>query len=230
MKKTLALLILASAAMSAKPSDPVRRMNEAGKVFKEVMGIEDKAIPRELLERAECVVVVPGLKKAGFIVGGQYGKGVITCRNANGWSGPSTIKIEGGSFGAQIGGGESDVVMVVMNKRGAEKLMKSEFTIGGEAGAMAGPVGRNASANTDAYMQAEILSYSRSRGAFIGATLNGATLRSDDKDNAIMYGKEVAHQDILMGKVPAPAAARSFLAIIRPYVMGPAKATERSKK
>ncbi len=214
----LGILLLTTAAFSA--SEPATRIEEAAKVFKEVMAIPEKEIPRELLEKAECVAIVPGLKKGGFIVGAQYGKGVMTCRTASGWSGPSTIRIEGGSIGAQIGAGESDVVLVVMNKGGAEKLMKSEFTIGGEAGAMAGPVGRNSSAKTDAYLNAQILSYARSRGAFAGITLNGATLRSDDKDNAELYGKAVTHKDILMGVEKAPAAASPLMAAIRPYVMG----------
>jgi len=217
-RRLLVFAILGSASLFAKEDEATARINEAAKVFQEIMGTPDKGIPRELLDRAQCIGIVPGMKKAGFVIGGQYGKGVLTCRTANGWSGPSTIRIEGGSFGAQIGGGEVDVVMVVMNKRGAEKLMKSEFTIGGEAGAMAGPVGRNASANTDAYMQAEILSYSRARGAFAGATLNGSTLRSDDKDNQAIYGKAVSHEEILMGKVKSPAVAAPLMAALRPYV------------
>jgi len=218
MKKTLLLFALGSASLFAKEDAATARITEAAKVFNEIMGTPDKGIPQELLDRAECIGIIPGMKKAGFVIGGEYGKGVLTCRTASGWSGPSTVRIEGGSFGAQIGGGEVDVVLVVMNKRGAEKLMKSEFTLGASAGAMAGPVGRSASANTDAYLQAEILSYSRSRGAFAGVTLNGSTLRSDDKDNEKIYGKAVEHQDILTGKVSSPAAAAPLRAALKPYV------------
>jgi lipid-binding SYLF domain-containing protein len=156
------------------------------------------------------------MKKAGFIVGGRYGVGVASCRkpdNKLGWTAPSTVRIEGGSFGLQIGGGEVDVVLMVMNARGAEKLMKSEFTLGGEASAMAGPVGRSAKASTDAYMHAEILSYSRSRGLFAGVELAGATLRSDDDANKVLYGRSIAHEDILKGKAgKTPLAAQPLIA------------------
>jgi len=136
---------------------------------------------------------------------------------APGWTGPSTVRLEGGSFGLQIGGGETDVIMLVMNQSGADKLMKSKFTIGGEGSAMAGPVGRSAAAQTDAYMRAEILSYSRSRGAFAGVTLNGSSLRPDDGDNKKLYGKEVKHEDILQSRVPAPASANDLIATLTKY-------------
>lgn len=183
------------------------------------MATPDKGIPRDLLAKAHCVVIVPALKKGGFIVGGQYGVGVANCRKPQtaGWTGPSTVRLEGGSFGLQIGGGETDVIMLVMNQSGAEKLMKSKFTLGGEGSAMAGPVGRSASAQTDAYLKAEILSYSRSKGAFAGVTLNGSSLRPDDGDNKKLYGKEVKHEDILMDRVPAPAAANELLATLTRY-------------
>lgn len=216
--RALAMFVLGTSAMFAAKSDAVTRIDDSATVFKEIMASPDNAIPNELLEKAVCIGIIPGMKKGGFIVGAQYGKGVLTCRTATGWSGPSTVRMEGGSFGLQIGAGEVDVVFVVMNKSGAEKLMKSEFTIGGEAGAMAGPVGRNASAKTDAYMRAEILSYSRSRGVFAGITLNGSTLRSDDKDNEAIYGKPVTHREILMGKVAVPAAAAPLMSAIQPYV------------
>jgi lipid-binding SYLF domain-containing protein len=183
------------------------------------MGTPEKGIPRDLLSKAHCVVIVPDAKRAGFIVGGQYGVGVASCRqpSGSGWTGPSTIKIEGGSFGLQIGGGETDLVMLVMNETGANKLMKSEFTLGGEAAAMAGPVGRTATAETDAYLRAEILSYSRSRGLFAGVALKGSTLRSEDDSNEKIYGKKVKHEDILHGRVPAPATAQSLLSTLNKY-------------
>ena len=213
-------LILALSALPVMMADEaVERLTNAKTVFEEVMGISEKAIPRDLLAKANCIVIVPGLKKGGFIVGGQYGVGVASCRNQQGagWTGPSTVRLEGGSFGLQIGGGETDVIMLVMNKTGSDKLMKSKFTLGGEGSAMAGPVGRSATAQTDAYMRAEILSYSRSRGAFAGVTLNGSTLRPDDGDNKKLYGKEVKHEEILQGRVPAPASATELISVITKY-------------
>ena len=214
---TLGFLMSATVAFAA--DEAIDRIDEAKKVFEEIMATPDKGIPQSLLEKAHCIAIVPGVKRAGFVVGGQYGKGVAACRapGGKGWTGLSTVRIEGGSFGLQIGGGETDVVMMVMNERGAEKLMKSEFTIGGEGAAMAGPVGRSATAETDAYLNAEILSWSRSRGLFAGAVIKGATLRSDDKDNQTIYGKSVKHEDILRGKVAAPATAVPLLNTLTKY-------------
>lgn len=212
---------------SGKKDEVFARIDESAEVFRQIMNAPDKAIPQELLEKAECVIIVPGMKRAGFIVGGRYGKGVATCRTGAGWSGPSTVRVEGGSFGAQIGGGETDVVMVVMNREGAEKLMKSEFTLGGDAAAMAGPVGRSASAQTDALMHAQILSYSRSRGLFAGVSLEGATLRSDDSDNRKIYGSDVAHRDILTGKVKAPVGANVLVSAIKPHMTRSGEASRK---
>lgn len=228
------LALVCAASMFADKNDVVKRLNASAEVFNEVMGVPDKAIPKELLEKAECVVIVPNLKKGGFIVGAKYGKGFMTCKTASGWSGPSAIKVEGGSIGAQIGGGETDVILVVMNKGGAEKLMRSEFTLGGDAGVMAGPVGRDSTAQTDALMNAQILSYSRARGLFAGIALTGATLRSDDKDNEYLYGKPVEHKAVLTGAVSRPAAGNILISALNKYAVtaaGPARrATERSRK
>src|SRR5687767_10113012 len=215
----LTLVLMLAFAGLAYAEDAVERIDEAKTVFTEIMSASDKGIPRDLLSKAHCLVVVPSVKRAGFIVGGQYGVGVAMCRQPGGagWTGPSTVKVEGGSFGLQIGGGETDVVMMVMNETGANKLMKSQFTLGGEGAAMAGPVGRQASAETDAYLRAEILSYSRSRGLFAGLVLKGATLRPDDKDNQELYGKSVAHQDILQGRVGATPAAAPLLNTLSSY-------------
>jgi lipid-binding SYLF domain-containing protein len=236
MRVSIGVLTLATAGILGAQTEAIPRISEAARVFQEIMGTPDKGIPQEIIERAKCIVIVPGMKKGGFIVGAQYGKGIITCRDTasqTGWTGISTIRIEGGSFGAQIGGGETDVVMMVMNEEGMRKLAKSEFTIGGDVGAMAGPVGRDASANTDAYMTAGILSYSRARGLFAGVTLNGATLRSDDKDNTAIYGKEVRHEDILAGKVKAPAAAEPLYSTLNKYWVAkgssPSSSGERSR-
>lgn len=217
VRLTVVLLMFATVALAA--DDAVERLSDAKTVFEEIMSAPDKGIPGDLLEKAHCIVIVPGLKRGGFVVGGQYGKGVATCRQPGrkGWTGPSTIRMEGGSFGLQIGAGETDIVMMVMNESGANKLMKSEFTLGGEGAAMAGPVGRQATAETDAYLRAEILSYSRSRGLFAGAVIKGSTLRSDDKDNQALYGKRVEHEDILRGRVAAPAAAAPLLKALSKY-------------
>ncbi|MCX6622163.1 MAG: lipid-binding SYLF domain-containing protein [Acidobacteria bacterium] len=215
---SLAAICAASTLAAGGKKDTFRRIDESATVLNEIMAAPDKGIPEEIFEKAVCVGVIPGMKRIGFIVGAKYGKGVLSCRNAGGWSGPSTIRIEGGSFGAQIGAGETDVVLVVMNRKGADRLMRSEFTFGGTAAAMAGPVGRSASASTDAYMTAEILTYSRARGLFAGVTLDGATLRSDDSDNARIYGREISHAAILKGEVRSPASAQRFHAALRRYV------------
>lgn len=219
MMTQMTLILSLSAFPFVFADEAVERLTLAKTVFEEVMATPDKGIPRDLLAKAHCVVIVPSLKKGGFIVGAQYGVGVASCRDAEkkGWTAPSTVRLEGGSIGLQIGGGETDVIMLVMNQTGADKLMKSKFTIGGEGSAMAGPVGRSASAQTDAYMRAEILSYSRSRGAFAGVTLNGSSLRPDDGDNKKLYGKEVKHEDLLRGRVPAPASANDLLATLTRY-------------
>jgi len=191
------------------PREADKRMHESALVLSEIMNAGDKAIPDDLLHKAQCVGIVPNLKRAGFIVGAKYGKGVLTCRvhEGTGWSAPSTIRIEGGSIGFQIGAGETDVVFVVMNRGGEEKLMADKFTVGGDATAMAGPVGRSTTADTDVMMKAEILSWSRSRGVFAGVSLSGATLRPDNDDNAKVYGRPASQREILEGRVPPPPAA-----------------------
>jgi len=190
-------------------ADHDKRVRESATVLSEIMNAGDKSIPQDLLEKAQCVGVVPNLKRAGFIVGGKYGKGVITCRTPNhtGWTAVSTIRIEGGSIGLQIGAGETDVVFIVMNQSGMNRLMKDKFTLGGDASVMAGPVGRSAQAQTDAAMKAEILAYSRSHGVFGGISLEGATLRADNDDNQKIYGREVTQEEILHGNVKATPAA-----------------------
>lgn len=212
------IALLGAAALVAAPkNEPVERISEAAKVFQEIQGAADKGVPQDILDKAKCIAIVPGLKKAGFVVGGEYGKGELVCRTSRGLSGPSTIRVEGGSFGLQIGGGETDLILVVMNDEGVHSLMKSDFKIGGAADAMAGPVGRSAEADTDALMRAKMLSYSRSRGAFAGLTLKGTTLRQDKDDNRAIYGKDVEQEDIIMGKVSPPAAAQPLLSTLRKY-------------
>src|SRR5579871_4906195 len=182
----------------AKNNEPVKRLHEASAVFSEIMAAPDRGIPQELLENAHCIVIVPALKTAAFVFGGKYGKGYLSCRNkAEGWSAPATVRIEGGSVGFQLGGSETDLIMLVMNARGADKLLSSKFTLGAEGSVAAGPVGRTATAQKDAQMHAEILSWSRSQGLFAGLALEGATLRQDLDDNATLYGKKLENRQIV---------------------------------
>ena len=213
------LAALAIVPMMAKNNDSVKRLNEAAAVFSEIMATPDKGIPQEMLENAHCIVIVPGLKTAAFLVGGKYGKGYLSCRNkgANGWSAPGTVRIEGGSVGFQIGGSQTDLIMLVMNARGAEKLLASKFTLGAEGSVAAGPVGRTATAQTDAQMHAEILSWSRSQGLIAGLALEGATLRQDLDDNAALYGKKLENKQIVTAKVRAPKAAAKLLSLLNQY-------------
>jgi lipid-binding SYLF domain-containing protein len=209
MKRALLSVLLVAPIFAADdgPREVNKRISESATVLSEIMHAGDKGIPEDLVSKAQCVGVVPNLKRVGFIVGAKYGKGVITCRTESGWSGPATVRIEGGSVGLQIGAGETDVVFIVMSHRGMEKLTEDKFTIGGDASAMAGPVGRSAEARTDAMMHAEILSYSRARGVFAGVSLEGATLRPDKDDNAKIYGKPASQREILEGRVTPPESA-----------------------
>ncbi|HEV8037242.1 MAG TPA: lipid-binding SYLF domain-containing protein [Bryobacteraceae bacterium] len=192
--------------------DPEKRVRVSGEVLNEILDARDKGIPEDLLGKSQCVGVIPNLKRAGFIVGAKYGKGVVVCRTGTGWSAPSTVIVEGGSIGFQIGAGETDLVFVVMNHRGMDHIMSDKFTVGGDASAMAGPVGRSTTAETDAMLNAEILSWSRSRGIFAGVSLEGATLRPDHKDNREMYGRDVTQREILTGAVRRPAGAEALYA------------------
>lgn len=200
------------AAQTPADSTEAERVREAAAVLGELASAPDRAIPRTVLERAEAIAVFPSVKKAGFVVGGQWGRGVISVRGTDGqWSAPAFLRLAGGSFGAQIGAQEVDLVLVIMNKRGVDNLLRNEFKIGGEASATAGPVGREAGASTDIQMRAEILSYSRSRGLFAGATINGASIAEDKDANARFYGQPLGSRDVVGGKVSAPPAAVSEL-------------------
>jgi len=220
MRKTIGFLTM-TACLFAAPSEKDRReaaqrLTEASTVFGEILNAGDKGIPRDLVDKAQCAVIVPGLKKGAFIVGGQFGKGFITCRNANdrGWSAPAAIKMEGGSVGFQIGGSETDVILLVMNQRGADRLMQSQFTLGGEGEVAAGPVGRDTSAQTDAKFNAEMLSWSRSRGVFAGIALKGSTLRSDKGENETLYGRELDTRDVVTGKVMPTREGRQLISAL----------------
>ncbi|MBZ5636869.1 MAG: lipid-binding SYLF domain-containing protein [Acidobacteriia bacterium] len=211
--------VLAVTPLLAKDNEPAKRLGDAAAVFSEVMGAPDKGIPQELLENAHCIVIVPDLKTGAFIVGGKYGKGYLSCRNKGGagWSAPATVRIEGGSVGFQIGGSSTDLIMLVMNARGAQKLLESKFTLGAEGFVAAGPVGRTATAQTDAQMHADILSWSRSQGLFAGIALEGATLRQDLDDNSTLYGKKLENRDIVTKGVRAPKSAAKLIAMLNRY-------------
>lgn len=210
---------LAILPLMAKVSEPVKRLEEATAVMTEVMGAADKGIPEELMANAHCIVIVPNMKTAAFVVGGKYGKGYLSCRNKGGagWSAPGTVRIEGGSVGFQIGGSETDLVMLIMNERGIDKLLSSKFTLGAEGSVAAGPVGRTATAQTDAQMHAEILSWSRSQGLFAGLALEGATLRQDLDDNAVLYGKKLENRAIVMNRVRTPKSAMKLINLLNKY-------------
>jgi len=198
-------------AFAQKDADA--RLQAATETLKEMMNASDKGIPQDLLNKATCVVVIPNMKAGGFIVGAKYGKGFFTCRKTGGvgWSAPGSLRITGGNFGLLIGGKETDVIMLVMNRNGMQHLLSSKFQLGGEAAAAAGPVGRDSSAMTDPAMHAEILSYSRSRGIFGGLDLGGAAVTEDDDANAELYGRKISNKEIMDSKMAVPAAARPFI-------------------
>jgi lipid-binding SYLF domain-containing protein len=217
MRHLFISLLLIAPVMAGQAEN--KRLQESADVLKEIMAAEDKAIPQDLFAKAQCAVIVPGVKKAGFIVGAKYGRGFASCRQpgGKGWTAPVGMRVEGGSFGFQIGGAESDVIMLVMSQKGMERLLSSKFTLGGEATAAAGPVGRDTTAQTDATMRAEILSWSRSRGLFGGIALQGATLRDDADVDTALYGAGVDRKAVLQGKVHAPAAAQPLIALLNKY-------------
>lgn len=212
--------VLACAPLSAKEEQAKtdERLDDSASLFSEIMGAPDKGIPQDLLNKAECIILVPGLKKGAFVFGGKYGRGFALCRRSGeGWGAPAAVRIEGGSFGLQIGFSSSDVILLVMNERGMKRLTTDKFTIGADATAAIGPVGRNATAQTDAMMTAEILSWSRSRGAFAGVSLDGATLRTDEDVNETMYGHRWTGKQILGSGAKPPAAAGKLLAQLNKY-------------
>jgi len=213
----LCLLVALSSFAQKKEGD---RLQESYNVLKEILGTPDKGIPRDLLDKAECVVVYPSVKKAGFIVGGEYGRGAITCRTGEDfrgpWSAPAMFALEGGSVGFQIGGEAVDFVLLIMNEKGANSVMSSKVKLGADASADAGPAGRTTSAETDVVMKAEILSWSKSRGVFGGVSLEGSTMRSDDGGNKSLYGKELSSKEIVReGKVPMPDSGKPLIEILQ---------------
>jgi lipid-binding SYLF domain-containing protein len=219
MHKRLAVLIFAAAASLWALNDGQERCLKAAETLDEILAAPDKGVPQDLFARAHCVVIVPGMVKAGFIVGGKYGRGVISCRGpqGKGWTGPTSVRIEGGSVGFQIGGSKTDLLLLVMNEHGKSNLLESKFTLGGDASVAAGPVGRTANAQTDAQMQAEILAYSRSQGVFAGISLEGATLRPDPKQDEEIYGQRVDRFQVLDGKVAPPEAIQPLMTTLSKY-------------
>ena len=223
MKLTNSLVLLPClllAGVTSSMADTAsERLQESATVLKEILSAPDQGIPQDLLNEAHCVVVIPGMKKAAFLVGAKYGLGFTVCRRDDraGWGAPAAMRVEGGSFGFQIGASETDVVMLVMNRRGMDKLLQSKFTLGGDAEVAAGPVGRSVTAQTDAKMTAKILSWSRSRGVFAGVSLQGATLRQDLDENEELYGRRITNKQIVMQRMKPPVAASELLAMLNKY-------------
>jgi lipid-binding SYLF domain-containing protein len=203
------------AAYAEKNGEELDRLREAGKILNEIMSAPDKAIPGEVLESAKCVAIVPDMVKGGFVFGGKHGRGVATCRTANGWSAPAFFTLSGGSWGAQIGLEKVDVVMLITSDRGMENLLNSEFKLGAEGAVAAGPVGRDAEASTDWKLKAGVLTYSRAKGLFAGLDLNGAVLKQDKDATRAFYGGDESFRNVLTGQVTAPPEARDFLASVR---------------
>lgn len=222
MKKLIVFLLMGCLGTVAWPGeqdkDLTERLEKSTDVLNHLTSAPDKGIPEEVLASAKCIAVVPNLVKGGFILGGKHGRGVVTCRTADGWSAPAFISIGGGSAGLQIGVEGVDLIMVIMNNKGMEQLLSSKFQLSGEGSAAAGPVGRHASAGTDWKMDAEVLTYSHARGVFAGLTLEGAVIEQDSDSTRSVYGRDVSFQSVLRGKVASPDVARDFMKAIRETV------------
>jgi SH3 domain-containing YSC84-like protein 1 len=220
---TLASVVLILAGMSwaadndKDQSNIQKRITKSAEVLNEIMATPDKAIPDKVMDHSKCIAVVPSVVKVAFVFGGERGKGVVTCRTDKGWSAPAPITITGGSWGLQLGGQATDLVMVVTNDEGMQHLLASKFKLGGDASAAAGPVGRDTAADTDISMRAEVLTYSRARGIFAGIDLTGAVVNQDKDETALLYGKPIPFADILSGKVAPPAGSEPFLAAVKKY-------------
>jgi len=206
-------------AFASDRDDDVKRTRKAAHVFKEIMDTPDKGIPQELLESARCIAIIPGEVKFAFIFGGNYGRGLATCRTAHGWSAPMFVAVDGGSVGYQIGGSSTDIVMLFMNDRALQDLLSDKFKLGADASVAAGPVGRHASADTDIKLRSEILAYSRARGVFAGVSLDGAVVQADKSGDRAMYGESISRRQILDGKVPVPVSARPLVHEIDAYAV-----------
>ena len=224
MTKTLLMISLISLFLTptilsaSDRDDDLSRIQNATRVFQEIMSAPDKGIPNEILESAKCIAIIPGDKKFAFIFGGNYGRGVATCNTAHGWSAPIFVAVDGGSVGYQIGGSSTDLVMIFMNDHALQSLLGDKFKLGADASVAAGPVGRHAAAGTDIRMNAEILSYSRAKGVFAGVSLDGAVVQADKSGDRAMYGDDVNRHEILSGKVSVPQSARPLVREIGRYV------------
>jgi len=208
---TILIAIASLTAVASDREDDVNRTQKAAQVFKEIMNTPDQGIPSNLLESAKCIAIIPGDKKFAFVFGGSYGRGLATCRTGHGWSAPMFVAIDSGSVGYQIGGSSTDIVMLFMNDHALQSLMSDKFKVGADASVAAGPVGRNAAAGTDLKLNAEILSYSRSKGIFAGVSLDGAVMQADKSGDKAMYGDDVNRHEILDGQVAVPASARALV-------------------
>lgn len=229
MKKVFAVALMAAFSafsLVARAADDQKldnRLEAAKAVLDQVMSVPDKAIPDGIARKAVCIAVVPGMLKGAFIIGAEYGQGVVTCRTARGWSGPVFIRMAGGSWGFQVGGQGTDLILVAINQQGMQSLLHDKFKIGGDASAAAGPIGRDAQASTDIAMKAQLLTWSRSRGLFAGIDLSGVSVSQNLDDTETLYGGHHTFESILRGQVPAPAAARPFEHTVAQY-FGEAKA------
>jgi lipid-binding SYLF domain-containing protein len=216
---TISVMTLAvtQIALASDHADDVTRTQKAAQVFKEIMDTPERGMPQELLDKAQCIAIVPGDKKFAFIFGGSYGRGIATCRTSHGWSAPIFVALDGGSVGYQIGGSSTDLVMLFMNQHALQSLLRDKFKLGADASVAAGPVGRSAAAATDLNLNAEILSYSRSKGIFAGVSLDGAVVQSDKSGDRSMYGAAVDRHEILNGTVPVPVSAKHLVQELHAY-------------
>jgi lipid-binding SYLF domain-containing protein len=226
---TLYLMLTLALSLSARAGstreDDIHRIQDSAQIFHEIMGTPDKAIPQDLLESAQCIAIIPSEMKFAFVVGGNYGKGLVTCRGVKSWSAPVFLTVSGGSLGFQIGGSSTDLILVFRGRRGLQKLLSDKFKIGGDASAAAGPVGRSAAAGTDVTLHAEILTYSRSRGVFAGISLSGAVVQPDDTGNAALYGRPANTEDILSGKTAIPPDAMALVEAVSKATRTPVPAS-----
>jgi len=210
VKRLLLAGLLGCLLLTAQEETPDKRLQNSATTFREIMAAPDHAIPVALLKRALCIVIVPGMKKAAFFVGGQYGRGFASCRTPGDWSAPAPVRLRGGSFGAQMGADSTDIVLLIMNQKGLERLLSDKFSIGADMAAVAGPVGRNATADTDVLLHAEMIGWSRSRGAFAGVSLNGTIVESDKSEAQRLYGRPWSSREIIRGGIAPPEAAKAF--------------------
>ncbi len=221
LKRLLVVIILGSfvalTAVASDRDDDVHRIHKAAQVFQEIMNAPDQGIPNGLLNSAKCIAIIPGDVKFAFIFGGNYGRGVASCRTGHGWSAPMFVAIDGGSVGYQIGGSSTDIVLLFMNDHALHSLLSDKFKLGADASVAAGPVGRNASAGTDVKLNAEILSYSRAKGVFAGVSLSGAVVQADKSGDRAMYGRDIDRHEILSGKITVPISAKNLVHTIHEY-------------